>query len=287
MTGFGKAVCEVAGNKITIEIKSLNSKQADISVKMPQKFREKEVIIRNDILKSLGRGKIDFNLNEDKTGSDRLTSINDAVVEEYFRKISDLSIKLGLPVTEQVMQVIMRLPDSLSIKEEEINEDEWRIISECISQVLSKVQEYRQQEGQVLEADITSNLNNIIHLLEQVKDYEDQRITTIRQRINNSLSEVYDLLTFDKNRFEQELIYYLEKLDINEEKVRLANHCSYFLETMKQEKVPGRKLGFISQEIGREINTIGSKANDANIQKIVVRMKDELEKIKEQLLNVL
>jgi len=287
MTGFGKAVFELHGKNVTIEIKTLNSKQIDINVKLPQKYKDKELIIRNELSRQLVRGKIDLILNEENTATDRPAIVNQTVIEAYYRKFKEIHDKLGLPTTECVMQIIMRLPDTLIIEEEKPDEADWGIIFENLKNAVGEVLKYRSLEGRVLEQDVSMRIENIVNFSGEIELYEKSRLENIKSRISSNVIEYVGDQAFDKNRFEQELIYYIEKLDITEEKVRLANHCKYFAETVKMESSAGKKLGFISQEIGREINTIGSKAYDSEIQIIVVRMKDELEKIKEQLLNVL
>jgi uncharacterized protein (TIGR00255 family) len=287
MTGFGKAVCELSGKKITVEIKSLNSKQFDLNVKLPQKYKDKEILIRNELSKLLERGKIDLTLNEDLKGAENPPVINKFAVESYYRSLKETHERLGLPVTDRIMQIIMRLPGSLITEEEEPDEAEWEMIYKELLRAAGQLLDYRLKEGQSLEKDINNRIVNIINISSEIDKFEKQRLYNIRARINSNIIEYLGDQAVDKNRLEQELVYYIEKLDITEEKVRLASHCKYFTETVASEPSAGKKLGFIVQEIGREINTIGSKAYDADIQRIVVRMKDELEKVKEQLLNIL
>lgn len=287
MTGFGKTQFEVGNKKLTLEIKSLNSKQLDINTRVPSMYREKDLEIRRLISEMLIRGKVDFALYLDNLGTESSAKINKAIVGEYFRQLSEVHTELGLPVNDSIMQSIMRLPDTVKTVYEELDETEWLIVRENLVKTLEHLNEFRDQEGQALQNDIEGNIRNILDLLAQVDPHENQRMDTVKARIMENLESLQLNGGVDKNRFEQELIYYLEKLDINEEKVRLANHCSYFFETMAEEEPSGRKLGFIAQEIGREINTLGSKANESNLQRIVVQMKDNLEKIKEQVLNVL
>ena len=287
MTGFGKTQFEVGNKKLTLEIKSLNSKQLDINTRVPSMYREKDLEIRRLISEMLIRGKVDFALYLDNLGTESSAKINKAIVGEYFRQLSEVHTELGLPVNDSIMQSIMRLPDTVKTVYEELDETEWLIVRENLVKTLEHLNEFRDQEGQALQNDIEGNIRNILDLLAQVDPHENQRMDTVKARIMENLESLQLNGGVDKNRFEQELIYYLEKLDINEEKVRLANHCSYFFETMAEEEPSGRKLGFIAQEIGREINTRGSKANESNLQRIVVQMKDNLEKIKEQVLNVL
>ena len=287
MTGYGKAEFESGNKKITLELKTLNSKQLDINSRIPILYREKDISIRKEISEKLVRGKIDFSLFLENLGTESNSAINENIVTSYFNQLSAIQEKLGLPVTEEIMLNIMRLPDTTKTVYESLDEKEWDIIFSKIKEVIGSVDEFRTQEGIALDRDIRSNIADIQQLLKQVEPFEATRIENVKTRIQDNLNEISVNGTLDKNRFEQEMIYYLEKLDINEEKVRLINHCEYFLETLDTPKDIGKKLGFIAQEIGREINTIGSKANESNIQRIVVQMKDSLEKIKEQLLNIL
>jgi Uncharacterized stress-induced protein len=287
MTGFGKTEFEVGKKKITLEIKSLNSKQLDINTRVPSMYREKDLEIRRMISEILIRGKVDFALYLDNLGTESSAKINKGIISDYFRQLSEVHQELGLPVNESIMQSIMRLPDTVKTVYEELDETEWLVVRENLVKTLQYLNGFRDQEGQALRADIEGNIKNILDLLAQVDPHENQRIDNVKARIQESLESLQLNGNVDKNRFEQELIYYIEKLDINEEKVRLANHCKYFVETMNEVEPSGRKLGFIAQEIGREINTLGSKANESNLQRIVVQMKDNLEKIKEQVLNVL
>lgn len=288
MTGFGKTTVECGDKKINIEVKSLNSKQLDISLRISNLYKEKDIEIRNMIKDALERGKIDMCIYFDSVGTDKDVAVNKTVVESYFKQMVAISDQLGAGADKAaILQTIMRFPDTLKIESEELDENEWIKIKKAIGQALGEMNKFREQEGKALMADITKRIELIKTLAEEVPRFEAKRIETVRLRLKDKLKEWDEIKVVDENRFEQEIIYYLEKLDITEEKVRLANHCKYFLETAVQEENPGRKLGFIAQEIGREINTMGSKANDHDIQKLVVRMKDELEKIKEQSLNVL
>lgn len=287
MTGYGKAEFETGNKKITIELKSLNSKQLDVNTRIPALYREKDIVIRKVILEKLVRGKFDFSLYIENLGKGSNSAINESIVADYYSQLSAIQEKLGLPVTEEIMKSIMRLPDTVKTVYEELDEEEWNVIFSNFKQVVEAVDQFRIQEGDALEKDIRANIAEIESLSVQVTPFEKQRIETVKNKITDSLKEFELNGNLDKNRFEQELVYYLEKLDVNEEKVRLANHCSYFLETLDSSAAVGKKLGFIAQELGREINTLGSKANESNIQRIVVQMKDSLEKIKEQLLNVL
>lgn len=288
MTGFGKAVLELENKKVTIEIKSLNSKQLDIFTRLPNLYKEKDIEIRNLLKTELKRGKVELSIFIESVGSEKEVNINIPIVKEYYRQLTEASNEIGLDTDkEQILQTIMRLPETLKIEHEELNEKEWESIALGIKQALLDIQAFRVQEGTALKEDIYSRIDNITELASQVCQYEPQRVEVVKTRLKDKLQELDEKQSVDENRLEQELIYYIEKLDITEEKVRLANHCKYFLETAKSEENAGKKLGFIAQEIGREINTLGSKANESNIQKIVIQMKDELEKIKEQILNVL
>ncbi|MDP2338894.1 MAG: YicC/YloC family endoribonuclease [Bacteroidota bacterium] len=287
MTGFGKTEFELGNKKYTLEIKSLNSKQLDINTRIPALYRQKDIEIRRLMSEMLTRGKVDFALYLDNLGSESTTKINAAIIKDYYRQLSEVHQELGLEVNETIMHSIMRLPDTVKMTYEELDESEWLVVRENLIKTLEELNRFRDQEGLALKADIVANIANILDLLKQVEPFETRRMENVKTKIKESLDALQLNGNVDKNRFEQELIYYMEKLDINEEKVRLANHCSYFTETMEEEEASGRKLGFIAQEIGREINTLGSKANESNLQRIVVQMKDNLEKIKEQVLNVL
>lgn len=289
MTGFGKTTVETGNKRIVIEIKSLNSKQFDLSLRMPNLFKEKEMEIRSMVKEQLDRGKMEMNISYDSTlEGNKDVSVNDSIVIKYFNQMMEVSEHLGFePDKNELLQTIMRFPDVLQVKAEELEENEWTILREGIKKALDEIDRFRIQEGKALIKDIVHRIELIQQLADQVPQFEVKRVEIIRQKLQEKISEWTDIKHIDQNRLEQELIYYLEKLDITEEKVRLANHCKYFIETAEKEDAPGRKLGFIAQEIGREINTMGSKANEHDIQKLVVRMKDELEKIKEQSLNIL
>ncbi|HKI88891.1 MAG TPA: DUF1732 domain-containing protein, partial [Draconibacterium sp.] len=278
---------EVNNKKITIEIKSLNSKQSDINTRTPALYREKDIQIRKVISEKLVRGKIDFNIYVENLGDESNSKINEPILKSYFEHLKNISTDLKLTVDHSTLQAVMRLPDVVKTEYETLDETEWGTILENIKKALKDIDAFRIQEGQALETDICGNVKSIQNLLSEIEPFEAQRIESVKTRLIENLNSLKLNGNTDENRFEQELIFYLERLDINEEKVRLANHCDYFLETIAEELNSGKKLGFISQEIGREINTIGSKANDKNIQRIVVQMKDHLERIKEQLLNVL
>ncbi len=288
MTGFGKAICNLSNKKIIFELRSLNSKQADANLKLPNGYKEKELELRNYLLEKLQRGKMELSLREELKEGGQSVIINEGLVKNYARQLIKISGELNLTFeNEHILNSVLRLPDVLNSPEEEINEKEWEIIFNCFKKAVEELIAFREQEGLALEKDIILRINKIQELLKKIPDFEDERIETVKKRINDNLKDLNQNGNIDENRFEQEIIYYLEKLDITEEKVRLGNHCTYFLETInKPTDTTGKKLSFISQEIGREINTIGSKANHHEIQKLVVQMKDELEKIKEQLMNV-
>lgn len=287
MTGYGKSECELPSKKITIEIKSLNSKQLDINTRIPSIYREKDIEIRKIIGERLERGKVDFNLYCEQLGDESNANINKSIVLSYHRQLLDIYSELNMEMTERTVQGILRLPDSVKVNYEELDENEWKLILEKIEEAIGRLNKFREQEGNALKKDIVSHIDNIRSLKEQVTPYESERIDRVKLKLNEALTNLSGNVQSDPNRFEQELIFYLEKMDINEEKVRLENHCKYFLETIKEPIPSGKKLGFIAQEIGREINTLGSKANHTEIQKLVIVMKDELEKIKEQSLNIL
>lgn len=288
MTGFGKTTVESGNKKVVIEIKSLNSKQLDLNLRIPNLYKEKEMEIRNIIKEQLDRGKVDMCIYFDNAETDKDVSINKAVVMQYFNQMVEISNQLGVqPDKDGLLQTIMRFPDTLQVKSEELDDEEWTRLRAGITQALEEINKFRMQEGKALMKDISHRIELIQNLAAEVPQFEGRRVDVIRQKLQEKMNEWTDVKNIDQNRMEQEIIYYLEKLDITEEKVRLANHCKYFMETVEKEEAPGRKIGFIAQEIGREINTMGSKANDHDIQKLVVRMKDELEKIKEQSLNVL
>jgi uncharacterized protein (TIGR00255 family) len=287
MTGYGKAECELALKKITIEVRSLNSKLLDVNTRIPGVYREKELEIRRELSDRLIRGKVDFNLFSESLGVESNSAINSSMVKSYFNQLSEINKDLQLPVTELTLQIIMQLPDVVKTTRDELDENEWKIIVSAIHQALDALDVFRTQEGLSLYNDIIFNINIITTLLDQVAPYELERTAKVKERILDGLKELSSPEGVDHNRLEQEMIFYLEKLDINEEKVRLGNHCSYFLETMELDEPTGKKLGFIAQEIGREINTLGSKANHTEMQKLVIGMKDALERIKEQLLNAL
>lgn len=283
MTGFGKAEINTQNKKLTIEIKSLNSKQIDMSVRMPSAYRQKELSIRKTVGQSLNRGKIDVALFVEQTHSELSATINSEVVKAYYSDLKGIAKELDN--TDDIMSSIMRLPDVLKSKKEEIDESEWTQIESLLSQAIDAITNYRADEGRILAEDFELRIENIRTSLNEIAAYEKSRIEKIKGSIREKIDELK--VSADENRFEQELIYYIEKLDITEEITRLNLHLNYFIEVMQSANSQGKKLGFICQEIGREINTIGSKSNDATMQQEVVKMKDELEKIKEQILNVL
>jgi uncharacterized protein (TIGR00255 family) len=287
MTGYGKSVSEIPQKKISIEIKSLNSKSFDLNARLPWLYKEKENEMRNIISQKLDRGKIDLIINLDSLESEIVPVINKNVVKNYYNQLREIADELKINTDDQLLSTIMKLPDALKTEKLELAEDEWLLVREKLNDAIDQLDGYRIEEGKSLEADLIRCVGKILTLLQEIEKFEGDRITKIRERLNASLVENVGTENIDKNRFEQELIFYLEKLDINEEKVRLKKHCEYFLEKIASLPPNGKILNFIAQEIGREVNTIGSKANDASIQKLVVMMKDELEKIKEQSLNVL
>ena len=281
MTGFGKASSQLSNKKITVEIKSLNSKNLDVNARIPSAYRESELVLRNLIATALERGKIDFSLYIELNGETTSTQVNPLVVKEYIRQLE--AVENGDRI--ELLKMAVRMPDALTTTREEIDNDELAAIGSLIKDALSAIVTYRKDEGAVLKNDFNSRIESIKQLLEKIVAIDPERVTAVKERLRKAVNDLKE--NVDENRFEQELIYYLEKYDITEEKVRLENHLSYFLENLNSPDSNGKKLGFISQEIGREINTIGSKANYAPMQQLVVQMKDELEKIKEQLLNVL
>jgi uncharacterized protein (TIGR00255 family) len=287
MTGYGKATAETPQKKITIEIKSLNSKQLDINTKLPWLYKEKEPEIRNLVSQMLDRGKIDLTIYFDMLNEEVATVINKSAVKSYYKQFRDIASELQIDLDHQIFSAIMKLPDTLKTDKLEIPEEEWEMVRNRIIESISMLDRYRIDEGNSIMADLKICIGKILTMLKSVETFEQGRITKVRERLLLLLEENVGKENIDKNRFEQELIFFLEKFDINEEKVRLRTHCDYFLETVNTAPPNGKILNFITQEIGREINTIGSKANDASIQKLVVMMKDELEKIKEQTLNVL
>ncbi len=286
MTGYGKSVAELPNKKITVEIKSLNSKQFDLFVRMPMVYREKEIALRNDLSRTLERGKIDFNLNVEVISKDVSSKIDHNVIKQYHREIKNLASEMDVNEPQDWFITLLRLPDVMKQDVEELDETEWQTIENAIHEAVKSLISFRKQEGEMLGKLLTEKIENIRSLLTEVNQYETERVEKIKSKINDGLNNLENI-DYDKNRFEQEMIYYIEKLDVNEEKSRLTNHLDYFLQTMKDANAQGKKLGFIAQEVGREVNTLGSKSNHSEMQRIVVQMKDELEQIKEQILNVL
>ncbi len=286
MTGYGKAIAELSDKKVTIEIKSLNSKQLDLNTRIPMVYREKEIEIRAELLQKLERGKVDLSILLENLGKNTTTQINQPIFESYFLQIKEVADKLQLELPSDWFSVLLRLPDVIKAEISVLDENEWKQVWEALLKAIDSLIDFRKQEGQMLKIYFENKINNIQVLLEEVSQYEGERIKRIKEKIIEALQK-NEITSFDNNRFEQELIFYIEKLDVNEEKSRLKNHLDYFLRTLSDGKGQGKKLGFIVQEIGREINTLGSKSNHAEMQQIVVQMKDELEQIKEQVLNVL
>ncbi|MDO7137311.1 YicC/YloC family endoribonuclease [Algibacter lectus] len=281
MTGYGKSVLQLPTKKITIELKSLNSKSLDLNARMPSIYREKELSIRKLLADKLVRGKVDFSIYVEATAEDTSTQINTPVVKQYMEQLRQ--VVEGSEI--ELLKMAVKFPEALNTVREEIDENEWNIISKEINTAVADLNSYRLNEGKVLEQDFINRIDTIGSVLEQVIAMDPERVEGVRERLHKGVAELKE--KYDENRFEQELVYYIEKFDITEEKVRLKNHLNYFIESINSEESNGKKLGFISQEMGREINTIGSKSNYAPMQQLVVQMKDELEKIKEQLLNVL
>ncbi|MDB5126901.1 MAG: hypothetical protein JWQ85_1133 [Mucilaginibacter sp.] len=287
MTGYGIASFDSGKTKYTVEIKSLNSKFLELSLRLPKIFSEKEFQLRNDCSKQIDRGKVNLSINVEQANSNvKAAGIDRELLKHYYNQLKSVSDELNEP-GGNLLQLALGLPEVVKYEEDTVSDDEWKLVEKTFQQAMAAFQQFRSDEGNVLEQDIKYRIGIILKNLELVEVEEPKRVPVIRERLNQFLSEAVGAESIDKNRFEQELIYYIDKLDITEEKIRLKAHCEYFVETLKNADANGKKLGFISQEIGREINTLGSKANDANMQKLVVGMKEELEKIKEQLLNVL
>lgn len=287
MTGFGKSQVELKGRIITVEIRSLNSKQLDLNLRSPQIFREKEMEIRSYLAQKLERGKIDAVFTIESRTDSPSTIINKPLALQYYQQLKDLKEAIPEAGMDDILSVIVRMPDVFKSEKEEISDEEWQVILNGLAGAVEEADHFRQLEGTELEADFRQRVEKITALLKQVEPFESVRVTGLRSKLRANLEEISAEISYDANRLEQELIYYFEKLDITEEKIRLKKHIDYFLETLRDKDSPGKKLGFITQEMGREINTLGSKANDADIQKLVVQMKDELEKVKEQLANIL
>lgn len=287
MTGFGKAVVEFRNKKIIAEIKSVNSKQMDISTRITGLYREKEIEIRSLIAQTLERGKVDFSLYTDTLESETAGTINASVLAAYQNQIKTIAQEQGIPCPTDWFSVLLRLPEVMHSQPQEVDEEEWKAVGLAVNQALAALVAFRTQEGASLERFFASKIDAISALLQEVQQYERPRIDKIKARLEENLRNLDDKITYDANRLEQEIIFYIEKLDITEEKQRLGNHLKYFRETMQDGHGQGKKLGFIAQEMGREINTLGSKANQSDMQIVVVKMKDELEQIKEQVLNVM
>lgn len=288
MTGYGKATAELPDKKINVEIKSLNSKAMDLSARIAPLYREKEMEIRNEISRMLERGKVDFSLWIEKKDAEQLaTPINQELVEAYYKRIKEISASAGIPEPADWFATLLRMPDVMTKNEtQELSDEEWAVAHVAVEEAIGHLIDFRKQEGAALEKKLREKIENIARLLESVAPYEQERVGKVKDRITDALEKTLSV-DYDKNRLEQELIYYIEKLDVNEEKQRLSNHLKYFISTLESGSGQGKKLGFIAQEMGREINTLGSKSNHAEMQKIVVQMKDELEQIKEQVLNVM
>ena len=288
MTGYGKATAELPDKKINVEIKSLNSKAMDLSARIAPLYREKEMEIRNEISRMLERGKVDFSLWIEKKDAEQLaTPINQELIEAYYKRIKEISASAGIPEPADWFATLLRMPDVMTKNEtQELSDEEWAVAHVAVEEAIGHLIDFRKQEGTALEKKFREKIENIARLLESVAPYEQERVGKVKDRITDALEKTLSV-DYDKNRLEQELIYYIEKLDVNEEKQRLSNHLKYFISTLESGSGQGKKLGFIAQEMGREINTLGSKSNHAEMQKIVVQMKDELEQIKEQVLNVM
>lgn len=286
MTGYGKAEATIGTKKFTVEIKSLNSKQLDLYVKMPSVYKEKELGLRSQLSKELERGKVELAIYYDSTGEEKKVVLNKPLIEAYHRDFKEAAESIGQKDVDY-MSLIMRIPDVLKTEKAELDLDEWNGVMELIKEATAGIQDYRKVEGEKLQKDFEERIAHILQYQKEVQGPVELRLKKIKERIKNNVEEVIDTDKIDSNRFEQELVFYLEKLDISEENQRLKSNCDYFLEILNGNSSQGKKLGFIAQEIGREINTMGSKANDADVQRLVVKMKDELEKIKEQILNAL
>ncbi len=287
MTGYGASVTDLANGKYTVELKSLNSKFLELNIKLPKAFSDKEFFLRNECSKLLERGKVMLSISADVTDAgSKAATINKDLFAHYYAELKSIAQATGAEANN-LMPVVLNLPEVVKYDESSVSEDEWKLMLSTFYKAIDAFQQFRADEGAVLENDLTSRINNILNFMALVERDEPNRVPAIKEKLNTMLAEAVGKENVDQNRLEQELIYYIDKLDITEEKVRLKSHCNYFNETLKNKDANGKKLGFISQEIGREINTMGSKANDANIQRYVVGMKEELEKIKEQLLNVL
>lgn len=285
MTGYGKAVGEYEGRKIAVEVKSLNSKQLDLLTRIPTVYKEKEMALRNELAQVVERGKVEFTISVENVAGEMALKLNTTVAEAYYKQVSDLAQRLGVNPPSDWLDTLLRIPDVFKTETQELNDAEWAVVSKTMQSAIEAFNEFRVQEGESLACMFRQKLENIARYLEEVEVFEKERVEKIKTRLRENLESLE--VDYNKDRFEQELIFYIEKLDVSEEKVRLRNHLKYFAETMAQDTSNGKKLGFIAQEMGREINTLGSKSNHAEMQILVVKMKDELEQIKEQVLNVL
>lgn len=287
MTGFGKAVAQLGDKSLVVELRTLNSKNMDVSLRLPAPYRDKEQELRNLLSQSLERGKAELVIGFESAGGQQPLSLNKQLLQQYYAELVKLSDELGAPVSADLLPALLRLPEVMKQPAQEVGEEEWALVVGAVREVLEQTRAFRMSEGAHLASDLAGRIAEIRKLSAQVPAFEENRMRNLKDKLLKAIGELREHVQSDPNRFEQELIFYLEKLDISEEKVRLHKHLDYFEETLAGQESQGKKLGFISQEIGREINTIGSKANDADIQKLVVQMKDELEKIKEQLMNIL
>lgn len=289
MTGYGKAEGVVGSKKISVEVRSLNGKFLDCNLRVPGLYRQKEMSIRSKAAKEIVRGKVDINISYESLEGEQNFFINKPLVKNYYKGLSEISEEINLTEESKssLVATLMKMPEVMRSEKQQLTDDEWSGIAKLIDGAFNAFNSFRKEEGEVLKNEVEGRVNEIVSLLEQVIPFEEERIETVKNRIKKNIEEIVTKDGFDQNRFEQELIYYMERYDITEEKVRLKAHCEHFVATMNNEEAQGKKLGFISQEIGREVNTLGSKANHAEMQKIVVQMKDELEKIKEQALNIL
>jgi len=289
MTGYGKAECKLKNKTVSIELKSLNSKQLDLYTRLPNLYREKDLELRNILISQLKRGKVELTITIEYSGEEQASLINPDITKNYYRQLQSVIKDLDINNSEPLLQIIMRLPEVIKTETEELDSEEWKSVMDSLKSTIDELDNFRKQEGMALSRDLSHRLDQIENYLKKINKFENKRIENIKKRLTGNLKECVSKENIDLTRFEQELIYYLEKLDITEEKIRLKNHCKYFRDVMNEneDEPVGKKLNFISQEIGREINTMGAKANDFNIQKIIVLMKNELEKIKEQLNNIL
>ncbi|MBS3806476.1 MAG: YicC family protein [Bacteroidales bacterium] len=287
MTGYGKAEGSYLNKNITIEIRALNSKQSDINLKLPSALKEKEIELRKRVGEYLGRGKISGLVLYEVTGQDQAATLNQAVIKNYIKQIKRISDDQRINFDSRLLQTALQMPEAFEKEEEELRQEEWNVVWQTMEEALQEVIRFREQEGQAIENDFRGRIEALRNFLQQIDPHDKARVERIREKLQEKLKAYRNNFEVDQNRFEQELVYYLEKLDITEEKVRLENHFSYFLELLSQQEPVGKKLNFLTQEIGREINTIGSKSNDYEMQRLVVQMKDELEKIREQVMNVL